>query len=103
TKGPELWWLGSEGRRCKLWIGMAVRPADTSADAWARTEEAIRQMTPAQRVQRAASLTVLAHRMALAHLRREYPEDSERTLKLRLAARYIDPATMKAAFGWPHD
>jgi hypothetical protein len=56
-----------------------------------------------QRVQRAASLTVPAHRMALAQLRRQYPDETDREHKLRLAARYIDAATMKAAFGWPRD
>lgn len=80
---------------------MSVRPRDTSEEAWAIMEAAYRRMSPRQRVERAASLTVLAHGLALAELRRRYPEDSERVHRLRLAARYIDPATMKAAFDWP--
>lgn len=60
-------------------------------------------MTPAQRVARVASLTVLSHAFALAQIRAQYPEESEREHRLRLAARTIDAATMKAAFGWSDD
>jgi hypothetical protein len=80
---------------------MSVRPRDTSADAWAQMEASYRRMTPQQRIERAASLTILAHSFALAEIRRRYPDEDERTHRLRLAARYIDEGTMKAAFGWP--
>jgi hypothetical protein len=36
-------------------------------------------------------------------LRRDHPEDDDRRLRMRLAARYIDPATMLAAFGFTGD
>lgn len=65
--------------------------------------EAWRTRTPGQRIQRAASLTILAHSVALAELRRRHPDDDERTLRLRLAARWIDAETMWAAFGWRAD
>lgn len=38
--------------------------------------------------------------LALAELRARFPADEERTLRLRLAARTYDRATMIAAFGW---
>ncbi len=60
-------------------------------------------MTPAERVTRAASLTVLAHAFALAEIRRRHPDEDERAHRLRLAARYIDTETMRAAFDWPPD
>jgi hypothetical protein len=82
---------------------MGIRPRDTSPEAWAIVERGLRAMTPMQRVQRAASLTVLAHSIALAEIRRQHPSESEREHKLRLAARYVDAATMKSAFGWPSD
>jgi hypothetical protein len=66
-------------------------------------EAAYRRMTPRERVERSAKLTILAHSFALAEIRRRYPEEDERTHRLRLAARYIDAATMKAAFDWPRD
>jgi hypothetical protein len=66
-------------------------------------EAAYRRMTPRQRVERSAALTVLAHSFALGEIRRRYPAENERTHRLRLAARYIDAETMKAAFGWTGD
>jgi hypothetical protein len=64
-------------------------------------EAAYRRMTPRERVERSAALTVLAHSFALAEIRRRHPDEDERTHRLRLAARYIDAATMRAAFDWP--
>jgi hypothetical protein len=57
-------------------------------------------MTPADRVRRSVALTILTHRLALAQIRSQHPDEDERTCRLRLAARYIDAATMRAAFGW---
>ena len=78
-----------------------MRPSDTSETAWAVVEAGIKRMTPAERVRRAVALTVLAHRFALATIRAEHPNEDERTLKLRLAARYLDADLMRAAFDWP--
>lgn len=80
-----------------------TRPLDTSEEAWAIVSEGIRRMTPAERVARAISLTILAHGAALAKIRRDHPEEDDRTHRLRLAARMIDAKTMRAAFGWPPD
>lgn len=79
------------------------RPMDTSPEVWARMQEGIRRMTPAQRIGRVISLSLLAHGLALAEIRRQHPNEDERRHRLRLAARYIDPETMRAAFGWPDD
>jgi hypothetical protein len=77
-----------------------MRPEDTSETAWALVEEGVRQMTPGERVRRAVSLTILAHSFALAQIRQRYPNEDERRHRLRLAARYLEPALMKKAFGW---
>ncbi|MBX3189822.1 MAG: hypothetical protein KF819_22545 [Labilithrix sp.] len=79
---------------------MSMRPGDTTPEAWAIMEEGIRKMSPAARVRRSIDLTILAHRFALARLRQLHPDDDERTLRLRLAARYIDPAILRRAFGF---
>jgi hypothetical protein len=76
---------------------------DTSEDAWRHLQEGLRKMTPQQRFQRAVELTVMAHTMALSELRRQFPQDDERRLRLRLLARTVDAATMRAAFGWPDE
>jgi len=80
-----------------------TRPLDTSPEIWARMQEGLRRMTPEQRIRRVVSLTVLAHGLALAEIRRQHPEEDERRHRLRLAARYIDAETMRAAFGWTGD
>ncbi len=78
-------------------------PADTSPEVWALMEEGIRRMTPAQRFARVAELTAFTHRVALAAIRRDHPDETDREHRLRLAARYIDAETMKNAFGWVDD
>jgi hypothetical protein len=79
------------------------RPFDTTESAWRQVNEGLRRMTPAERVRRAVSLTVLAHAFALAQIRQRHPEEDERRHRLRLAARILDKATMRAAFDWPDD
>jgi len=79
---------------------VSTKPSDTSEEAWAIVEAGIRAMTPAERVRRAMVLTVTAHAFALAQIRHRYPHEDERRWRMRLAARIIDPATMKAAFGF---
>lgn len=58
-------------------------------------------MTPAEKIARVAALTELGHAFALAQIRRLHPDEDERVHRLRLVARWVDPATMRAAFGWP--
>lgn len=77
------------------------RPEDTTPEAWAIVEQGIQAMTPTERAQRAVALTVFGHRLALAQIRAQFPGEDDRTHRLRLAARYIDAATMKKAFDWP--
>lgn len=79
------------------------RPADTRPEAWALMEEGIRRMTPQERVRRSVALTVFTHQVALAGIRKRHPHESPREHQLRLAARYIDADTMRAAFGWVDD
>jgi hypothetical protein len=66
-------------------------------------QAAYREMTPAQKFRRMAELTAFGHRLALAQIRLDFPDEDDRTHELRLASRYIDAATMKKAFDWPPD
>ncbi len=77
-----------------------MRPMDTSEDAWRHMQEIMRKMSPAERFRRAVKLSCLAHKFAFAELKRQFPQENERQLRLRLLARTVDAATMKAAFGW---
>ena len=78
---------------------MTTRPRDTTARAWLEVEERLRRMTPGERIRRALDLSSLAQGFALAQIRRRHPTETPRQHRLRLAARTLDPATMKAAFG----
>jgi hypothetical protein len=82
---------------------MIVKPRDTTEEAWAIVEEGLRRMSPAQRVARAISLTIAAHRVALAQIRRQHPDEDERRHRLRLAARMLPHELMKRAYGFPDD
>ncbi len=82
---------------------MENRPFDTTPSAWEYVNDGLERMTPTERINRSISLTVFAHSFALAYIRQRYPNEDERTHRLRLAARTIDKATMRAAFNWPND
>lgn len=82
---------------------MTLRPSDTSEEAWAIVEAGLLKMTPAQRVRRCIELTVLTHRLALAAIKRRYPGEDDRTHRLRLAARTVDPELLRKAFGFVDD
>lgn len=74
---------------------MTTRPYDTSKAAWSLVEDGLRRMTPAERVQRSVSLSILAHSFALAQIRQQHPDEGDRLHRLRLAARYLDAATLR--------
>jgi hypothetical protein len=82
---------------------MEIRPLDTTESVWEEVNEGLRKMTPAERIRRAVSLTILAHSFALAQIRQHYPDEDDRRHRLRLAARFLDEETMRAAFDWHND
>jgi hypothetical protein len=80
-----------------------MRPSDTSPAVWKYVEDRIRALSPEQRIHKALSLTIMTHRIALAQIAKDYPDEDRRTHQLRLAARYYPEDLMKRAFNWPHD
>ncbi len=72
---------------------------DTDPETERLMLELLRRMTPAQRLAKAMSLTSSTHAVALAALRLAHPDDSERTLKIRLAARMWGRELVEKAFG----
>ena len=62
--------------------------------------DGFRRMSDARKIQRVRELNWTLQELALAELRAQHPRDDERLLRLRLAARKYDSATMIAAFGW---
>ena len=74
--------------------------SDTHPDAERVLVEGYRQMSSAEKLQRVVAMTQGVQQMALARLRSQYPDDSERQLQLRLAALWLDDEVMRAAVGW---
>jgi hypothetical protein len=64
----------------------AILSADTTAEIEDRQIEAWRRMSPAQRLQVVSDASRAATSLALAGIRRRYPDASERECFLRFAA-----------------
>ena len=73
---------------------------DTDPAAHAVYVRLLRERTPAERLLMTQQLRRGAEAMALAALRRDHPEDDERTLRLRLAVRKYGRELVRAATGW---
>lgn len=62
--------------------------------------EGYRRMPASQKLQRVRELNQLVQRLALADIRRRYPDASPRECQLRLASRWLDADLMRKVFGW---
>ena len=62
--------------------------------------EGYRRMSPQQKLKRVDELTKAVQQFALARIRKQYGNISERELKLRLAALWLDRETMIKVFNW---
>jgi hypothetical protein len=80
-----------------------VRPADTSAEAWAVFIDLHRKMDPAQKIKTVFELSDSLWSLALASVRREYPEADDREVFLRTAARRLDAGTVRKVCGFDPD
>ena len=70
-------------------------PSDTSPEAARFLNEAYRQMTPTQKLQRVASLNRTLVQLAAARIRQQYGDIPEEEMRLRLGRE-----TMIEMFGW---
>ena len=57
-------------------------------------------MSGAEKQERVAAMSRAVRELALADVRRRYPEDPPRDQELRAASRWIPAEVMLAAFGW---
>jgi len=73
---------------------------DTHVDAERFLIERYRAMSPADKLRIVRQLSLTTQELALAGLKRRFPEASPRELQLRLAATRLDRDTLRAAFGW---
>lgn len=73
---------------------------DTSVEAERILVHRYRMMSPDDKLRMVRQLSRTSQELALAGLRRRYPQASARDLSLRLAATRLDAKTLRDAFGW---
>jgi hypothetical protein len=85
--------------------GRSLRPIspDTDPEAERILIEGYRRMPAWEKLQRVGELNELVQCLAMADIRRRYPNASPRECQLRLASRWIDADLMRKAFGWDPD
>ena len=76
-----------------------VRFEDTSPEAEAVLIALYRKMSPEKKMRQVGALNRTVKQLALSRLREEDPEATDEVLKLRLAALWLDPALLLAAYG----
>lgn len=80
---------------------MKTQSSDTPPEVEEILLEGYRRMSPREKLERVMDLNRAAREMAAARIRAQYgPDLSDRELRLRLAALWLDRETMVRAFGW---
>ena len=80
---------------------MKTQSDDTPPEIEERLLEGYRRMTPWEKLRQVFELNRMAQQMAAMRIQAQYgPNLSERELRLRLAALWLDRETMIEAFGW---
>lgn len=80
--------------------GSQSQTCDTSPHIQKILIEGYRRMSPQQKLKRVDELTKGVQQMALARIRQQYGEISEREQRLRLASLWLDRETMIKVFNW---
>ena len=80
-----------------------TQSSDTSRDAEEVLFGLLRRMDGAEKVRRMCALTQATRSIALAQIRQDHPGATEREVRLRLASRVFDRATMIKVWGWDPD
>lgn len=62
--------------------------------------EGYRKMTPQEKLKRVSELTISIQQLALARIRKQYGDISEREQQLRLASLWLDREVMRKVFDW---
>ncbi len=73
---------------------------DTSPEIQEILIAGYRRMSPQQKLKRVDELTKAVQQLALARIRQQYGNISEREQQLRLASLWIDRSTMLRVFNW---
>jgi hypothetical protein len=76
-----------------------MRPRDTSPEAWKVYIDLYRQVSPAEKIRRAMSITKTCNLLAEAGLRRRYPEADDREIFLRRVRLTLGKELFQKAYG----
>ena len=79
---------------------MKAQINDTPPEIQRIVIEGYRRMPPQQKMQQVNELTKAVQQLALARIRQQYSEISEREQRLRLASLWLERATMIRVFDW---
>jgi hypothetical protein len=77
-----------------------IMVSDTTPEAEKILIEGYRKMTPQQKMKIVSDMTITVQQFALARIRKQYPDASEREQQLRLASLWLDRETMIRLFDW---
>jgi hypothetical protein len=78
---------------------MAARLSDTHPDAERKQIEALRRMSAGRRIELVSQLTIATRQMALAGLRKRFPQASDQELHRRLATLCLGPELASKVYG----
>jgi hypothetical protein len=76
-------------------------PEDTSPEAWKILLDLERRMPPGRKLGLALEHSRLLRSLALAGLRRRYPQENQRQIFLRLARETLGPELFERVYGEP--
>ncbi len=79
---------------------MKTQSPDTHPEIERILIEAYRRMPPAEKFRRIEGMNRTMEMLAMADIRRRYPDASEYECRLRVASRRIPAELMRKAFGW---
>ena len=79
---------------------MKNQPQDTHPKIQQMLLEGYRKMSPQEKLKRVNELTKSVQQLALARIKKQYGEISEREQRLRLASLWLGRETMLKIFGW---
>lgn len=77
-----------------------MKQSDTHPAIQKMVIEGYRKMTPQQKMRRVSELNKSIQQLALARIRKQYGDISEREQQLRLASLWLDQELMQKVFGW---
>ena len=73
---------------------------DTSPEVQKILIDGYRKMSPQQKMRRVTEMNKTVQQLALARIKKQYGEISEREMRLRLASLWLDRDTMIHVFNW---